>query len=82
MSFVRVFPDMEDWPRVPYSEFLRERAYSGLRDVTYPCVYGDSEIHWVRFKPIIIGGIVGGMLEYVKPPLYGDIAAFILDLKT
>lgn len=80
MSFVRVFPDMKDRPRVSYSEFLRKRQHLESGDVTYPCVYKDDVIRWVRITPIIIGGEVGGMLEYVPRPTRGDMAAFVLDL--
>lgn len=80
MSFVRMFPDMRDWPRIPYSEFLRSRGHLAIPDRTYPCTYGDGGIRWAKVRPITINGVAGGMLEYVPRPTRGDIAAFILDL--
>lgn len=80
MSFIRLFHDVKDMPRVSCSEFLRKRQHLKTPDRIYPCVYKDDVIRWVRITPIAIGGEVGGMLEYVPRPTRGDIAAFILDL--
>lgn len=80
MSFIRLFHDTKDMPRVSYSEFLRSRGHLKTPDRIYPCVYEDDVIRWVKITPITIGCEVGGMLEYVQRPTRGDIAAFILDL--